>query len=101
MQNMWQEVTSYLHCRCLSKEISKAVSNSKNETIQQNSSNEWGSELVGNELNTDADINTHFIFTRTVDTRLSQSLPRLQSGKEFAEINADINLCFICTVMVS
>jgi hypothetical protein len=33
IQNMWQEVISYLPCRFLSKEITKAVSNSKNESI--------------------------------------------------------------------
>jgi hypothetical protein len=34
IQNMWQEVTCYLPCRFLSKEISKAVSNSKTKSIQ-------------------------------------------------------------------
>jgi hypothetical protein len=34
VQNMQQEVTSYHPCRILSKEISKAVRNSKIESIQ-------------------------------------------------------------------
>jgi hypothetical protein len=49
-QNMWQEVTSYIPCRFFAKEISKAVSNSKNESIHKKSNNEWGSGLVQNEL---------------------------------------------------
>jgi hypothetical protein len=50
VQNMWQEVTSYLPCRFFSKEISKVASSSKNESIHYKSYNERGSELVGNEL---------------------------------------------------
>jgi hypothetical protein len=50
VENMWQEVTSYLSCQILSKMFSKAVSSSKNESIHYNSYNEQGSELVGNEL---------------------------------------------------
>jgi hypothetical protein len=53
---MWQEVTSYLLCWFVFKDISKAVSNNKNESIQKNSRNErtlgagrkWVNILRGN-----------------------------------------------------
>jgi hypothetical protein len=40
VQNMWQEVTSYLDYRFLSKDVSKAVSTSKNESMEKISCNE-------------------------------------------------------------
>jgi hypothetical protein len=52
IQNMWQEVTSYLPCRILSKEMSKAVSSRKNENTvyKRILATSARSGLVGNDL---------------------------------------------------
>jgi hypothetical protein len=47
---MWQAVASYLLCQFLSKEISQAVSNSNNESMQQNSCNGRGGLGAGRKL---------------------------------------------------